>query len=248
MYAAALFRIGNTKNYCFMNTLKFVFLLFVVMAFNSCSSVKVLDSWMSPNIEGFQDNTILVVARTADQEAREAFEREITDKLLEGGFNATPSYTKFPKLLPDDKLTDERKEEIRELLQKEGFNGVVLSVLKDYQERTQTIGEGAHEASVNYGYTDWPTYVGYGFYTYYAHPLSYSTEYVDVAAAEVTLTSKLFVLETVIYDLDQPEKKQLLVLINAAVENPATAKEMAHNYADAIAKRLKKTKPESSMN
>ena len=37
-------------------------------------------------------------------------------------------------------------------------------------------------------------------------------------------------------------------MINAAVENPATAKEMAHNYANAIAKRLKKTKAESTMN
>ncbi len=231
-----------------MNKLKLTLLLLVGLVLNSCSSVKVVDAWKSPSIEGFRDNTILVVARTANQEAREAFEREITDKLLERGFNATPSYIKFPKLRPNDKLTDERKEEIRDLLQKEGFNGVVLSVLKDYQERTRTIGEGAYEASVNYGYTDWPSYMGYGFYTYYAHPLSYSTEYIDVAAAEVTVTGKLYVLETVIYDLEQPEKEQLLALINAGVENPATMKEMAHNYADAIAKRLKKTKPESTMN
>lgn len=231
-----------------MNKLKLILFLLIGLALNSCSSVKVVDSWKAPTVEGFQDNTILVVARTANQEAREAFEREITNKLLARGFNATPSYTKFPTLRPDDKFTDERKEEIKGLLQKEGFNGVVLSVLKDYQERTRTIGEGAHEAGVNYGYRDWPTYVGGGFYTYYAHPLSYSTEYVDVAAAEVTITSRLYVLETVAYDLEQTEKNQLVALINAAVENPATAKEMANNYANAIAKRLKKTKPESTTN
>lgn len=229
-----------------MNTLKFVLLLFVITAFSSCSSVKVVDAWKSTNVEGFKDNNILVVARTHNLEVRKAFEQKITDKLLERGFNATPSYLKFPKLRPNVKLTEERKEEIKNLLQKEGFNGVVLSVLKDYKERTRTIGEGAYEASVNYGYTDWPTYVGYGFYTYYAHPLSYSTEYVEVAAAEVTLTSKLYVLETVAYDLDQPEKKQLVALINAAVENPETMKELADNYGDAIAKRLKKTKAETA--
>lgn len=231
-----------------MKKLKLITLLLVGLALNSCSSVKVVDAWKAPTVEGFQDNTILVVARTANQEARKAFEREITDKLLARGFNATSSYTKFPKLRPNDKLTDERKEEIKNLLEKEGFNGVVLSVLKDYKERTRTIGEGAHEASVNYGYTDWPTYVGGGFYTYYVHPLSYSTELVAVDAAEVTITSKLYVLETVAYDLELQEKNQLVALINAAVENPDTAQEMAHNYADAIAKRLKKTKPESTTN
>ena len=230
------------------NKIKAILFLLIGLALNSCSSVKVVDAWKSSNIEEFGDNNILVVARTTNQEVRAAFERQITDKLLERGYNATPSYTKFPTLRPNEKLTDERKEEIKNLLQSEGFNGVVLSILKDYKERTQTIGEGAHEASVNYGYTDWPTYVGYGFYTYYAHPLSYSTEYVEVAAAEVTLTSKLYVLETVAYDLDQPEKKQLVALINAGVENPETMKELAHNYADAIAKRLKKTKPESTIN
>jgi hypothetical protein len=50
----------------------------------------------------------------------------------------------------------------------------------------------------------------------------------------------------VVYDLEQPEKKQLVALINAAVENPATMKELADNYGDAIAKRLKKTKAESA--
>ena len=230
------------------NKIKAILFLLIGLALNSCSSVKVVDAWKSSNIEEFGDNNILVVARTTNQEVRAAFERQITDKLLERGYNATPSYTKFPTLRPNEKLTDERKEEIKNLLQSEGFNGVVLSVLKDYKERTRTIGEGAHEAGVNYGYTDWPTYVGYGFYTYYAHPLSYSTEYVEVAAAEVTLTSKLYVLETVAYDLEQPKKKQLVALINAGVENPETMKELAHNYADAIAKRLKKTKPESTIN
>ena len=231
-----------------MKKLKLITFLLVGLALNSCSSVKVVDAWKAPAVEGFQDNTILVVARTANQEAREAFEREITDKLLARGFNATPSYTKFPKLRPNDKLTDERKEEIRNLLQKEGFNGVVLSVLKNYQERTRTIGEGAHEASVNYGYTDWPNYVGGGFYTYYYHPLSYSTEYLDVEKTEYVMTSKLYVLETVAYDLNRPDKEQLLALVNAEVENPSTAESLAPKYAAAIAKRLKKTEPTATRN
>lgn len=231
-----------------MKKLKLLTFLLIGLLLSSCSAVKVIDAWKSPEVQSFKENKILVVARTENKDAREAFELAITDKLKAKGFNATPSYIKFPEFLPNDKSDDDRKEKIKNLLQKEGFNGVVLSILKDYQERTRSITMGGYEASVNYGYTDWPNYVGGGFYTYYYHPLSYSTEYLDVEKTEFELTSKLYVLETVAYDLNRPDKEQLLALVNAEVENPSTAKVLAPQYAAAIAKRLKKTKPTSTRN
>lgn len=223
-----------------MKNLKLIPIVLFGLLLNSCSGTKVLNSWKAPNVKEFRGNTILVVARTTNKEAREAFENEITNKLLAKGYNATASYTKFPQLRPNDKLNDESKTQIRELLQTEGYNGVVLSVLKDYQERSRTIGEAEHEASVNYGYTDLPTYIGNGFYTYYYHPLSYSTESVDVMDAQIDIVSKLYVLETVAYNLNLPEEKQLVALLTASVENPENAHRAAKDYAKAIAKNIEK--------
>ncbi len=231
-----------------MKKLKLVIFLLLGLALCSCSAITVVDAWKSPEVESFKQNNILVVARTENPEARKAFELEIADKLKARGFKATPSYIKFPEFLPNDKPTDDKKDQIRNMLQKEGFDGVVLSILKDYQERTRSITMGGYEASVNYGYTDWPNYVGGGFYTYYYHPLSYSTEYLDVEKTEYVMTSKLYVLETVAYDLNRPDKEQLLALVNAEVENPSTAESLAPKYAAAIAKRLKKTKPTATRN
>ena len=224
----------------FMKDIKLAFFILLTLSLTCCSSVNVLNSWKAADVEDFQDNTILVIARTANEEARIAFENEITREIIAKGMKATPSYTKFPKLRPNDKLTDERKEEIKNLLQKEGFNGVVLSVVKDYQERTRVIGEGGYEASVNYGYTDFPTYVGGGFYVYYYSPLSYSTEDIYVPESEDTITSKLYVLETVAYDLEQQEDKQLVAWVTSEIENPSGATTTANSYAKAIAKRFKK--------
>lgn len=223
-----------------MKNLKLLPILLYSVLFTSCSGTKVLNSWKAPNVEQFRENKILVVARTPNPVAREAFENEITNKLLAKGFNATASFTKFPDLKPNEKLTDERKKRIRELLKTEGFNGVVLSVLKDYQERTRTIGEAEHEAGVNYGYTDLPTYIGNGFYTYYYHPLSYSTEYVEVQDTQISIVSKLYVLETVAYNLELPEEKQLVALLTASVENPDSAHNAAKEYANEIAKKIEK--------
>ena len=223
-----------------MKYLKSLPILLYLILLNSCSSTKLLNSWKAPNVEQFRDNKIVVVARTTNPVAREAFESEITNKLLAKGFDATASIMKFPDLKPNEKLTDERKKRIGELLKAEGFNGVVLSVLKDYQERVRTIGEAEHEAGVNYGYTDLPTYIGNGFYTYYYHPLSYSTEYVEVQDTQIGIVSKLYVLETVAYDLDLPEEKQLVALLTASVENPDSAHKAAKEYANAIAKKVEK--------
>ncbi|MGB5376404.1 hypothetical protein [Muriicola sp.] len=222
-----------------MKNIKLAFLIPLSLVLTCCSSVKVLNSWKASDVETFRDNNILVVARTANEEARVAFENEITREIRARGMNATPSYTKFPKLRPNDKLTDERKDEIKNLLQKEGFNGVVLSVVKDYQERTRVVGTGGYEASVNYGYTDFPTYFGGGFYVYYNNPLSYSNEDIYVPESEYTITSKLYVLETVAYDLEQQESKQLVAWVTSEIENPSGAAATANSYAKAIAKRFK---------
>ena len=205
----------------------------------SCSNAKVLYSWKSDELPDIRDNSVLVIARTTREDVRTAFEDEITADLIKRGINAVPSYTRIPKLKPDEKLSEERKNEIKNMLEEAGFNGVVLTVLKDYQERTRVIGEGGYDASVNYGYTDLPTYMGYGFYVYYQHPLAYSTEDIYVEESQDVITSKLYVVETAAFDLDKEDDKQLMAVVRASLENPSGAASTAKNYAKAIASRFK---------
>ncbi len=225
------------KSYCQL-TLILISLLMLV----SCSNIKVLHTWKSDDLTSIRDKNVLVVARAARPDVRKAFEQEIVKELEARDIKATPSYTKFPDWDPDKKISEERKQEIRALLENEGFNGVVLSVLKDYQEITREIGEGGYEASVNYGYIDHPTYYGNGFYVYYFHPLSYSTEDIYVPKSEFTLTSKTYVLESVAFNLDLPEDEQLLAVVRSSIENPQGAKTTANDYAKAIAKAVSKGK------
>ena len=205
----------------------------------SCSNAKVLYTYKSEQLPDIRDNSVLVVARTAREDIRIAFENEITEDLLKRGINAVPSYTRIPELKPDEKLTEERKNEIKVMLEEAGFNGVVLTVLKDYQEQTRVIGEGGYDASVNYGYRDLPTYMGSGFYVYYQHPLSYSTEDIYVPPSPDVITSKLYVVETVAFDLDKKDDEQLVAVVRASLENPSGAASTAKIYAKAIASRFK---------
>ena len=208
----------------------------IILALNACSSVKVLNSWKADNVDTIKDNNLIVIARTDKTQARVAFENEIVEQLAARGIKATASFTKFPKLNPDEKVTEEKAEAIKSMLKDEGFNGVVLTVIKDTQELTKIVTDGGHYAGGNY-YGFYPRYYG-GFRGYYYNPMSYSTLGNYVEPTSTTYTSKNYILETVIYNLEETEEKQLVVVVTSKIEDPENASKAAKQYVQAITKSL----------
>ena len=212
----------------------------LILLFSGCKSFNVLYTWSAEDKENVRQKKILVVARTANSEVREAFENEITKTLNASGMNATASHLRFSNFDPERKYTEEEKGQMRKLLEDNGYNAVVMTVLKDYQEDTRSGVSGGYEASVNYGYIDRPTYLGWGFYTYFYHPLAYSTEDIYVEQTEeFSITSRLYVLDSIAFNLDLPEEEQMVGLLRASIENPDNALSTAKSYAKAIAKEIK---------
>jgi hypothetical protein len=216
----------------------YLFFIISITLFASCSSVKVLNSWKGDNIEDVKENNVLVIARTDNMSARIAFENEIVKELTSRGINATASFEKFPKLKPDREITEETEKEIKSIIMDNGFLGVVLTVIKEEQELTKTVTDGGYYAgSTYYGY--YPRYYN-GFYRYYSHPMSYSTYGNYVEQTSKTYTAKNYILETVIYNLDEPEDKQLVAVVTSKLEEPENAATTAKQYVKAIAKSFDK--------
>jgi hypothetical protein len=214
-------------------------LVFVsIIFFSSCSSVKVLNSWKADNIDSVKDNNILVIARTDNTSARIAFENEIVKELATRGIKATASFEKFPKLNPDQEITEETENRIKTIITDNGFNGVVLTVIKEEQELTKTVTDGGYYAGGNY-YGYYPRYYN-GFYGYYRNPMSYSTLGNYVEETSTTYTAKNYILESVIYNLDEPEEKQLVAVVTSKLEEPQNAATTSKQYVKAIAKSFDK--------
>ncbi len=121
-----------------MNTFKVLGTLSLLLILGSCKSFKVLYNWSADDRESVEGKNILVVARTSDLEVRKAFEREITKTLNEAGMKATASFMKFPDYNPEKKYSDKEKGEIKKILDDNGYDAVVLTVLKDVQEETRS--------------------------------------------------------------------------------------------------------------
>ncbi|QDO94831.1 hypothetical protein FNB79_12935 [Formosa sediminum] len=212
-------------------------LLVVTFVLSSCSSVKVLDSWKADNAPSLKEKNILVIARTDNKQARIAFEQAIANQLRDSDFKATESFKELPNIDPDKKLDEAQTKTLVETIKREGYHGVVLSVVKDYSEATRTSTDGGYYAGASYG-AFYPGYYG-GFYGYYSHPMTYVSTGSYMPMTTTTTTVKTFVIETVAYNLDEEDGKQLVSVVTSSLENPSNLTDNAEEYAKKIKKALK---------
>lgn len=211
--------------------------LAIFLLFSGCSSVKVIDSWKSDSISTIKDNNFIVVARANNLQAQIAFENEIVKQMKSNGYQATASYSKFGEMKPNEPELESDKEKFKKILELEGFNAVILTVMKDYQEETRLEKEGGYYTGGNY-YGYYPRYYS-SFYPYYYNPISYHSMGNYVEETYTTNVSKLYILETTIYNLDESEENQLVAVITSKIDNPETASSAAKGYVKEISKKLK---------
>ena len=210
----------------------------MLLVISACSNTKVIASWKSENANQIKNNkNVLVIARTGDKQARIAFESEIAEKLNKEGINATSSFSILPTNLKIGKeLTEEQKMAFKEFLKIEGFDGVVLNVIKDLEETTKTYSDGGYYAGATVPF--YPSYYN-GFYTYYFNPYSYTSFGTYVEPTTTTYSYKTYVLETVIYNLNQKENDQLIAVVTSKIENPQDIDNDAKVFAKKIFNSLK---------
>ncbi|MEM6515096.1 MAG: hypothetical protein AAF688_02855 [Bacteroidota bacterium] len=213
------------------------FCLIVILFFQACSSVKVMDAWKSDDVSQLKDNNFLVVTRTENQQARIAFENEIVKQMEAKGYKATASFSKFGNFKPNQKKTEQGQKELENMIRNEGFDGVVLTITKDYKEETRVQTDGGYYAGGNY-YGYYPRYYG-GFYGYFYNPMAYHSTGVYVPETTTTSTSKIYILETTVYDLKKAGENQLVAVVTTELDNPQSATKTAEEYVKKITASLK---------
>lgn len=222
-----------------MKNSSFTFVLMILLILTSaCSTIKVLDAWKSEDIESVKPQNILVIARTTHQPSRVAFEQGMVKELIKKGLKGTASYKIFSELEPNKKLSQKEIESIKEKFRLEGFDAVILSIVKDVKEISETTIDGGYEAGASLSSYYDMSYLG--FYGYYASPGSYASyEGVDVAETMTTRTNKIYVLETSVHNLELPLKKQLVAVVTSKIDQPENITALADEYAKAVAKALR---------
>ena len=218
-----------------------VFVSLLAFGLQSCSTVKVLNTWKAEEdaVSSFKQKNILVIARTNNNTARTAFESEIAKKMNAMGIQATESFKKIPTLHTEVEMSDERLNKVLSMIESEGYNGIVITTIKDKETVTQTNTSGVYMGA-GYGY---PGYYG-GFNSYYGSPYAYGPYYSGfggyMPTSSTTSTYNNYVLETVGYSLDEPEEKQLVFVVTSSLSDPSDAYKTAEEYVEKIVDAFEK--------
>lgn len=221
--------------------LQLVSVFLIAIAFYSCGpSIKVTNTWAAPDAATMRSETFLVIARMDDLASRQLFEQEIVSKMKSEGINATSSYSKYPKIKQNQKLTDDQIGNLVSTFKKDGFDAIVLTVVKDVKTETITQESG--------GYTTGGYYPGYyggygGFGNYYGSfysPYGYGGSYVP--RSQRTYESEIYKLETVVYDLDRDQNRQLVAVVSSNITDPGSASAVAAPYAKKVLDQFKEKK------
>jgi hypothetical protein len=235
------------------NTFNSILLFAIALTIYSCSSIHVENKWAADDIATIKTKKILVIARTGNEEVRKAFEKDMAKKLNANGLNATASYLQHPDLKPEEKMTEEKKAAFKNLIETEGYNGVVLTVLKDKLTNVKSTEEGDYYAGETLQ-AYFPPYIpvySYGFYGgfyspwgypsgYLYNPLTFESYGTYVPPSLETETSYSFILETMAYNLDLPENKQLVAYVTTRIDEPDNINGTADHYTKAVLDSFKK--------
>ena len=187
----------------------------------SCSSVKVADSWKDVQTSDIKEKKVLVVNKTEDKTAQVKFEKDMTKALNNNGYNAIESFVKFPE---DKLIATLDKEEIKDILDCEGIDVVIMTTIQDVKEyKTTTV------STPTYYVSSYPTYYRRGYYRAFHRP--YHTVYVDSNPISETSYGKKYILQTAVYDLTQPESEELLSVIITEIDNPKTLGTTSEDFA-----------------
>jgi hypothetical protein len=202
--------------------------------------IKVVDSWKSEDAKSVKSKKMLVIARTNNAKGRIAFENAIVKQLSKNNVSSDVSYNFITDVNPDKKLTEAEIENVKKDIKANGFSAVVLTVLKDKKSTIRITKDGGYYAGASYSSELHPML--YDFYGYYGHAYSmpvarYGGNYVDETFNEQE--SVTYVIETLIFDLEKPNKEQLVAIVTSSVEDPVSASDIANAYASKIIQTLK---------
>lgn len=223
------------------NRMRITLLLGILVLIVGCGpSIKLTDAWTAENIKEIRNETFLVIVRTDSRSSRQILENNIAEQLRAEGIDAVESYTKYPSIKVNKKVSEEEVAEFVSIITRDGFEGVALTVLRDVSSELVTEQSGGYYTGGGYYPSRYGRrYGGFGgYYGNYYSPYGMGGSYVP--ATETTYTQEIYKLETVMYDLRKDSNKQLIAVIGVDITDPVSTSEIAEGYAKKVVEGLKK--------
>mgnify|MGYP006287748341 CR=1 FL=1 len=185
-----------------------------------CDSTRIVSTYESPEMEDTYSG-IYVVGIAGDAMPEERMEDNLVRELEEEGYVAAADATSFE---PEMNLSQEKREEIEEKLEGQGFDGILTFSLVSIEEEADYVAGAYPMGYYPSGYAYYDSY--WGYYGHYA-PLAYTPGYYT--------SNTIYHMEANLYDLETGE---LVWAARSETVEPATIYTFSENFAETVAEEM----------
>lgn len=211
----------------------FVLVGLVSMLITSCSSVNITDRYTVPDASSSLDNKYIVIVRSKDADVRNVYESKMAELLNAKGIKATALTQLLPSNDPNNKLTEDQVNSFASDLKSQGYNGIMVTVLKNVNKEQDTYQTGGGDY-----YGMYPGYY-YGFGSFYYNPWAYSDWGPNSYTTE---TYNVYQVQTNVYDLTRASNKQLIAVVSSEISDPSNFISLADDFCSKVVNTLVKSK------
>jgi len=213
---------GRTHGTRGTNLKKYARLMLIVLAGFSMAgfgSTKLVYSWRNPNAPGGPFKNIMVLALNGQAANRAQFEDVLTAAITQSGVQAVQSYS----LIPRPNLTPINMDNLRNVVQGQGFDAVLVSRIVQYHKTVHEVQDPIFPLEPYYA-------TFYGFYGY-ASPMIYTPTYLQ--------TEQKAQVETNFYATSTPDGVLVWTGTSDTV-NPHSVNDAINAIAKLVAQELQK--------
>lgn len=213
----------ESNMYKLFKIMRVVLYLMAIFILASCSSAKMTDTWVNKDIFITQPKKVLVVGLTENLTARKIFEEQLKTELNKKGIEAVESYNVFEPTFTSVKQTEDDIQNELIQLTKEGFDAILISVVKGIDEKESY---GGDRYMMDYYWR------GFGRYYFLYQDVYLVDGFYD--------RYKVYHIESSLYNLTANNKKSLVWVASYNLVDPRQIKSSVSNYVKAIIKSLEK--------
>lgn len=222
-----------------MKNFKLILALFVVtVTLISCgTSVKVVDQWKNESFKELKNEKILVIHHTPNEVNEKRLELDLVKALADIGIEAVGMHQAFPEIKYVEKRTEEEIQELIAKIKAAGYNGAIVTTLRDKDQQIQTTSSGGYHTG---GY--YPSrYGGYygGFGSYYGGVYGYGYGGSYIPPSSTTKVVDIYLLETVTHNLTLKAGEQLVGVVSVKIEDPQSYSGIAEKYIKIVIDQFK---------
>jgi len=179
--------------------------LIILLILLGCSSTRITESWRNPEYIDYQPNKILILGITPNLTVRNIYEEKLTTALENKGIKANESFNIFNTTFTDLRQSEEDIETEIKTLSKKGFDAIIISAVKGYDERISYSGDLLPD---EYNLRQFAPYYHLHQEVYFDENLyeEYKVYHIEISLYDLTIDTEKSLVWIASYDIIDPKK------------------------------------------